>query len=61
MEIERILSLQGTMFLLVLIGIIVRRKNILTNEGKAILTDMLIYFFLPFNILLGLWNKKYSS
>lgn len=50
MDIGRILSLQGTMFLLVLIGIIIRRKNILTSEGKSILTDMLIYVFLPFNI-----------
>lgn len=50
MDIGRILSLQGTMFLLMFIGIVARRKNILTAEGKVMLTDLLIYIFLPFNI-----------
>ena len=47
MEISKILSLQGILFLLMVIGIIVKRKGILTEEGRAVLTDLLIYVFLP--------------
>ena len=47
MEISKILSLQGILFLLMVIGIIVKKKGILTEEGRAVLTDLLIYVFLP--------------
>lgn len=51
MDITRVLSLQGILFILIVIGIIVRRKGIFTDEGRAVLTDLLIYVFLPAMII----------
>ena len=51
MEISKILSLQGILFFLMIIGIIVKRKGILTEEGRVVLTDLLIYVFLPAMII----------
>ncbi len=47
MEITKILSLQGILFLLMMIGIVAKRKGILNDAGRAVLTDLLIYIFLP--------------
>ena len=51
MDITRVLSLQGILFILIVIGIIVRKKGIFTDEGRAVLTDLLIYVFLPAMII----------
>lgn len=51
MELETILSLQGMLFLLVAIGVILRKLNILKQIGTEILTDLVIYLILPCNII----------
>ena len=55
-----ILNLQLTLFSLISIGIISRKKGIINSEGKLILTDLLIYIFLPANIISS-FDMKYSS
>jgi len=50
-QVSELLSLQGQMFLLILVGIILKKKNILQNTGKTVLTDLLLYFILPCNII----------
>lgn len=39
------------MFLLVIAGMILKQKGILKEEGKAVLTDAVLYLFLPCNII----------
>jgi len=51
MAIHKILTLQGILFLLVLTGILLKWTGFFPEEGKAILTDILIYVFLPANIV----------
>ena len=51
MEIGTILTLQGMLFLLVAAGVILARIKILPQEGTKILTDLVIYLFLPCNII----------
>ena len=57
---SNILNLQLILFSLIAIGTICRKKNIIKPEGKIILTDLLIYIFLPCNIITS-FNMKYSS
>lgn len=51
MDIQNLWSLQCMMFLLVAAGVVLKRKGILKEEGKTILTDAVLYFFLPCNII----------
>jgi len=51
MDINSLINLQGTLFLLIAIGVVLRRKNILPEQGTAILTDLVIYLILPCNII----------
>lgn len=46
-----LISLQLRMFLLMLAGLFFRKKNIITDEGKKNLTDLVIYLILPCNIV----------
>ena len=46
-----LISLQLRMFLLMLAGLFFRKKNIITEEGKKNLTDLVIYLILPCNIV----------
>lgn len=46
-----LVSLQLRMFLLMLAGLFFRKKNIISNEGKKNLTDLVIYLILPCNIV----------
>jgi len=50
-EIGTILTVQGMLFLLVAAGVILARIKILPQEGTKILTDLVIYLFLPCNII----------
>jgi len=50
-NLNRLLELQGMMFLLIIIGIILKKKNVVTNEGKRVITDLLINVILPCNII----------
>jgi predicted permease len=51
MNYNSLINLQGMLFLLVGAGIILRKKGILHEEAKAVLTDLVIYFILPCNII----------
>ncbi|MFA9465626.1 MAG: AEC family transporter [Velocimicrobium sp.] len=48
---SELLSLQGQMFLLIIVGIVLKNKNILPQNGKIVLSDLLLYFILPCNII----------
>lgn len=39
------------MFLLVIAGMVLKQNGILKDEGKAVLTDVVLYLFLPCNII----------
>lgn len=45
------LELMGMMLLLMLTGTFLRQKNIITREGKKMLTDLILYVILPCNII----------
>lgn len=46
-----LISLQLRMFLIMLTGLIFRKKNLISAEGKKNLTDLVIYLILPCNIV----------
>lgn len=46
-----LISLQLRMFLMMLLGLLFRKKNLITAEGKKNLTDLVIYLILPCNII----------
>ncbi len=46
-----LISLQLRMFLVMLIGLFFRKKNIISAEGKKNLTDLVLYLILPCNIV----------
>ena len=51
MDISNLWTLQVMMFLLVAAGAILKSTGILKDDAKAILTDLVLYFFLPCNII----------
>ncbi len=51
MGFERVVSLQGMLFLLIVIGVFAKRKSILPEESNKVLTDFLINIILPCNII----------
>lgn len=51
MDISGLWSLQCMMFLLVAAGAVLKRIGILKEEAKGVLTDLVLYFFLPCNII----------
>jgi len=51
MEYSRLLNLQGMLFLLVAAGVVLRKKGVLPDGAKAILTDLVIYLIFPCNII----------
>lgn len=51
MDYSRLLNLQGMLFLLIAAGVVLRKKGILPEGAKAILTDLVIYLILPCNII----------
>lgn len=50
-EFSTMLSLQAQMMLLLACGIILTKKGILNEQGRACLTDLLLLFILPANII----------
>lgn len=42
---------QGTMFLMVIIGIILRKKGVLTENSKGVLTELVLNLILPCSII----------
>ena len=45
------LSLQETLFLLILLGILAKKLKIVNESGRKTLSDLLIYAILPCNIV----------
>lgn len=60
MDITGLWSLQCMMFLLTGAGAILKRKGILKDSGKTVLTDAVLYFFLPCNII-NSFRMKFDS
>jgi len=48
---ETLLNLQGMIFLLIAVGILVKKTGIITDEGQRCLTNLVINVILPCNIL----------
>ncbi len=57
MEISNLINLQGMLFLLVAVGVVLRKANILPKQGTVILTDLVIYLVLPCNIIHSFFIK----
>lgn len=51
MDIKSLLYLQITIFLLIMMGIILRKMNIITQSGRKSMTDVFIDIILPCNII----------
>ena len=51
MKIDGLFDLQIMMFLLMAVGVVLRKMNIITKEGKGMLTDLVIDLILPCNII----------
>lgn len=60
MDITGLWSLQCMMFLLTGAGAILKRKGVLKESGKTVLTDAVLYFFLPCNII-NSFRMKFDS
>ncbi len=44
-------NVMGMMFLLIMIGFILRKRKVITDEGKKCITDIILYVILPCNII----------
>lgn len=51
MSLNALLNLQGMMLLLMLLGLFLKKKGIITDAGKLSITDLVIYLVLPCNIV----------
>lgn len=60
MDVTGLWSLQCMMFLLTGAGAILKRKGVLKEAGKTVLTDAVLYFFLPCNII-NSFRMKFDS
>lgn len=51
MDFGSLYEMQGMLFLLMIIGAVLKKMNIITEEGKSVLADLVIYVTLPCSIL----------
>ncbi|AGK96664.1 AEC family transporter [Clostridium pasteurianum] len=51
MAIQGLVDLQLTMFLMILTGLILKKLNIISEQGKESITNLVIYVLLPCNII----------
>ena len=51
MNFNNLFNMQGMLFAVMLLGLFLRKKGMITNEGKALLTDLVIDVTLPASIL----------
>lgn len=61
MIVQNMLNMQMMMFLLVAIGFLVRKREIVGTEGRMNMIDLCLYITLPFNVLnsfLGEWDSN---
>lgn len=56
---ENLFSLMGMMFLLIVAGFILRKRNIIRKEGKPTIVDFVLNLILPCNIL-NAFMKEYT-
>ena len=60
-DMKSLLTMQGMMFLMMLVGVFFRRKNLLTSEGRKSLANLLINLILPCNILYAFSHADASA
>ena len=60
MNFSNLINLQLMMFLLVVIGVVLKKRNIITDEGKHVLTDIVICVILPCNVI-NSFNIEFSK
>lgn len=51
MDFSGLYEMQGMLFLLMIAGAVLKKMNIITDEGKSVLADLVIYVTLPCSIL----------
>ena len=51
MGFQKVMTLQGMLFLLIMMGVFAKRKKILPDNANGVLTDFLINIILPCNII----------
>lgn len=51
MDFSGLYEMQGMLFLLMIIGAVLKKMNIITDAGKSVLADLVIYVTLPCSIL----------
>ena len=51
MNFNNLFNMQGMLFAVMLLGLFLRKKGMITDEGKALLTDLVIDVTLPASIL----------
>ena len=54
---EKVLTLQATIFLLVAVGFMLKRIGLIGPQGQKNLNDLVIYVILPCNILHAFMNS----
>lgn len=51
MELSELMNLQGSIFLLMFLGLFLKKTGVITNEGRRLLTDLSISVTLPASII----------
>lgn len=57
MELNGLLNLQAMMFLLIGAGVFLKKRNIITSEGRSVLTDLIVDLILPCNIIAAFYTS----
>ena len=60
-DMKSLLTMQGMMFTMLLVGVFIRRKGIVTSEGRKSLTNLLVNLILPCNILYAFSKSDTSA
>lgn len=60
-DMKSLLTMQGMMFAMLLVGVFIRRKGIVTSEGRKSLTNLLVNLILPCNILYAFSKSDTSA
>ncbi len=61
MKIDGLFDLQVMIFLLMAVGVVLRKMNIITEEGKSMITDLVIDLILPCNIISAFYMSMDES
>ena len=51
MEIKELVNLQLTMFLMIFIGFVLKKLDVISDSGKESVTNLVMYILLPCNII----------